>query len=182
MTNKVTQALIIIFVVFLGAAFCYYSYLLKPLDNRYRDASNDLRQKQTKLTELRIRVQELPRLKAETETLQKEVDNLGRLLPQQKEIPGLLRIITRRAQKNNLQINSLSPGKLSTQPHYSEIPFQVTLKGRYHSLARFFAEIGQDVRIISARDLNMTYSGSNVKGDQFDLTADFVLLSYMYKE
>jgi type IV pilus assembly protein PilO len=182
MTNKIKQALIIIFVIFLGGIFCYYNYLLKPINDKYKDSANKLRQHERKLAELRLRIQDLPKLKAETELLQREVDSLGKLLPQQKEVPGLLRIITKRAQKNNLQINTLSPGNIAAREHYNEIPFQINIRGRYHSVARFLADIGQEARIITARDLNLTYSGSSVKGDQFNLTADFVLLSYMYKE
>ena len=182
MTNRVKQSLIIIYTVFFGAIFCYYTYLFKPLNDRYKDAANRLNLEQTKLASLRIRVQDLPKLKAETEMLHQEVDRLAKLLPQHEEIPGLLRIITKRAQKNELQINTLSPGKISSQQNLNEIPFQVYLKGRYHSLARFLADIGQEARIISVRDLNMTYFGSTNKKEQHNLSSDFVLLSYTYSE
>ncbi|MCX5781598.1 MAG: type 4a pilus biogenesis protein PilO [Elusimicrobia bacterium] len=182
MTNKIKQQLVFILLIFVGAGFCYFNYILQPLDKKYNEAAIKLNQVETKLAELKIRAMELPKLKAEMESLQKEVAVLEKLLPQNKEIPGLLRTIARKAQRYNLQINVLTPAKIAPMEHYNELPFQVNLRGKYHPLAHFLADIGQEMRLMSVRSVNMNYSGSTDKNDTLNIVSDFTLIAYTYKE
>jgi len=182
MLSRTNQQFIIIVLIFAVCAFAYYVYLLEPLDRKYYDSASTFKQMESRLSDFRMRVQELPKIKAQTDSLLAEVNELGKLLPKEEEIPALLRAITNKAQKYGLQLDSLAPAKLTPQQNYKEIPFQVNLRGRYNSVGSFLADIGQESRIIGARDLNMIYSVSGNKNDQSNITADFTLLSYSCNE
>ncbi len=182
MTNKIRQQVILLVVAFVAVCLLFYNFLLAPLNLKTRDLQAKVNQQEAKLAQLKIRAQELPKLKAEMDLLKTEVAELEKLLPKDREMPALLRTITRKAQRYGLLINNFVAGKIEPKDNYSEMPFQVNLRGRYHPLARFLTDIGQENRLMSSRNLRLTYSPAANKADPTNIVVDFSLVAYMYKE
>lgn len=181
MTPKLQQTIIAVVLFFGMVLFAMYNYMLVPLDKKQKEADIKYTALERKLIETKRRAQELPKLQAEMQYLQREVAELEKLLPQEKEVPGLLRIISRKAQGYQLQVGSIKPLAIIPKEHYNEVPFQISLKGRYHTLARFFADIGQTTRLLSVR--NVTYSTySGTKEDPQTLSADFTFVAYTFRQ
>lgn len=179
MTKKMQQHLIVLVLFAAGGIYAYYSYLLGPLKAKYQTSLDTLRTTETRLGEMRRRAQELPKLKAEMALLEKEVTDLEQLLPRDREIPDLLRTITKTAHRYHLKITSLTPSPIVPQNNYNEVPFQITLQGSYHSLAFFLAELGQEPRILSARNIGYTAGPVSKEGTLVSVT--FTLVAYTFK-
>ncbi|MFC1501612.1 type 4a pilus biogenesis protein PilO [Elusimicrobiota bacterium] len=181
MTKKVQQILIVMVLLFGGVIYALYNYLLLPINNKYDQAIKNLYQVENKLNQMKSKSLELPKLKAELEFLQKEVSQLAKLLPENKQIPGLLRTVTIKSKKYGLKVNNFSPNTMESKGNYVEIPFQISLSGRYHPFARFLADIGQESRLISMKDISFSMK-KGTKEDPTTLNASFSLIAYSYKQ
>jgi len=180
MTKKMQQKLIMMALFLAGSLFVYRNFLLTPLVLKYKDSRTRLEESQRKLTEMRKRALELPRLQAEMKQLEQEVVELERRLPKDREIPDLLRTLTKIAQHYQLKVTNISPGAIGTQANYYEVPFQITLQGTFHSLGGFLTELGQASRIFSERNMNLNEIVAT-KENTSTVNATFTLIAYTFK-
>jgi type IV pilus assembly protein PilO len=112
--------------------------------------------------------------------LQTQVSDLEKLLPKEKQIPQLLRAITKSAQQYQLKITQITPQPIVAKANYSELPFQLSVQGNFHTLALFLTDLGQGSRLMSAR--NVVFSQpQQAKDASVSLSATFTLVAYTFK-
>jgi type IV pilus assembly protein PilO len=181
MSKKMQQNLIVLAVTFIALVFVYFNYLIAPMKQKYSETSKKLEQTEARLTEMRRRALELPRLQAEMAMLEQEVEDLGKRLPKDKELPSLLKTVTKIAQKYHLKVSNISPQPVAPLPNYNEIPFAIALTGSFHSFAHFLADIGQQPRILSERNINFTSASAGPKDYSITINASFTLIAYTFK-
>lgn len=180
MDKNTRQNIVALIIGFVLAVFFYYKFLIVPLDKKYSDSVDNLKQTQARLGDMKRRALELPKLQSEMKLLESEVSALEKRLPKDKEIPGLLRTITKTGQHFQIKIISIAPSAVVTALNYNEVPFQISAQGTYHNLANFFAEIGQDSRILSIKDV--TYNVfSPTKDNPSTVSVTFGLIAYTFK-
>jgi type IV pilus assembly protein PilO len=181
MSKKMQQNLIVLAITFVALVFVYFSYLIAPLKQKYSQTTAQLTQTESKLSDMKQRALELPKLQADMALLEYEVEDLGKRLPKEKEIPALLKTMTKTAQKYHLKITNISPQPVAAQPNYNEVPFQITLSGSYHGFAHFLAELGQKSRILSEKNITFTSASSGSKDNSTTINANFILVAYTFK-
>jgi type IV pilus assembly protein PilO len=180
MTKNIQKNLLIIAVLIAALSFVYFNYVLSPLNSKYQENLDKLQSVETKLADTKRKAMELPKLQLSMKNLENEVSDLEQLLPREKEVPGLIRIVTKTAQKYQLKISNITPGATLAQPNYNEIPFQMTIQGTYHSMAYFLNEIGQEARILSVK--NITYTGTPPsKENSNTVNVSCTLIAYTFK-
>lgn len=179
MTKKLQQNLIVLAVFAIFAVFVYFKYLMAPLDMKYKNSLQKLSQTESRLEEMKRRALELPKLQAEMKMLELEVAELEQRLPKNREIPELLRMVTKTAQRYHLRITNFAPSPMAQQSNYNEIPFQITMQGTYHSLAHFLSDLGQESRILHAHNIN--YSAGINKENDTTINVSFTLIAYTFK-
>ncbi len=180
MDKKTQQNLAVLGIALVMVTFGYFKFLIGPLQAKNAESIERLKQTQTRLAEMKKRALELPKLQSEMKLLEMEVSELERRLPKDKELPGLLRTITKMGQKYSLRINTIAPGPVAAQPNYNEVPFTITAQGTYHNIALFFAEIGQESRILSVKDVNLTASAPT-RENASTVIVTFTMVAYTFK-
>lgn len=97
----------------------------------------------------------LPEVRDQLTLLEEQISSMRAMLPTSAEIPTLLDGISDAAVSNNLTIETirLRPTVLNT--HYIEHPFDIQVRGGFHELARFVADISQQARIITQQDVTL---------------------------
>jgi len=180
MTKNIQKNLIILAVLITGFLFVYFNYFIAPLNARYKESLSKLGQVESKLADTKRKALELPKLQADMASLEQEVSDLEKLLPKDKEIPGLLRIVTKTAQKYQLKITNITPGGINSQTNYNEIPFQMTIQGTYHGLAYFLSDIGQESRILSVRNINFVSTPPS-KDNPNTININCTFVAYTFK-
>lgn len=180
MTKQVIQNIIVILLFIVLIAYAGNRFLLGPQKVKYNEAWTTLDQTQKKLAEMQQRALDLPRLRAERELLNREVAELEKLLPLEKEIPQLLRSMTKTAQQYQLKITQITPQAVVPQANYNELPFLISVQGTYHSLGLFLADMGQGGRLMSSRNLTIAPIDSTKNGPA-SISATFVLVAYTFK-
>lgn len=180
MTKNIQNNLIILVLLIAGLSFGYFNYLLTPLNAKYKANLSKLQAVESKLADTKRKALELPKLQLGMKYLELEVADLEKLLPKEKELPGLIRIVTKTASKYQLKITNITPGTVIVQPNYNEIPFQMSIQGTYHSLAYFLNEIGQESRILSVKNIMFTGVASS-KENSNTINVNCTLVAYTFK-
>jgi type IV pilus assembly protein PilO len=97
----------------------------------------------------------LPEFEAQVTDLEKRLDSLKNVLPEQKDVADTLRRIQALATQSNLTILRFTPAPLRQQPMYQEVPYRIVAEGTYHNLGTFFDRVSKFPRIISISDINI---------------------------
>src|SRR6185369_9219870 len=91
----------------------------------------------------------LPKLKAEYEQLNRELAQALTELPNSKEIPSLLTSITALGKNAGLDFLVFRPKAEVPKDFYAEVPVDITVSGSYFSVANFFAAVANLPRIVN---------------------------------
>lgn len=97
----------------------------------------------------------LPEMRDQLASLQGQITRLRTMLPTDAEIPTLLDSISDAAINNRLTIETIRLRLTQTQPHYVEQPLDIQVRGGYHQLARFIADITSLPRIVTLHDFTL---------------------------
>lgn len=157
---KSLQALLLIVLL---ASLIYASDWL--LFSNYKNQINLAQKEQEKLFQeyqyLAIQATNLASYQYESTSMQTTLDKLLNFLPTDSNIPFLLDAIQQEADKSHLEIISLSLNPEKTTNYYIEIPFTLELKGTYHQLASYLANISSFSRIITLHNFILTPDTKN---------------------
>jgi Tfp pilus assembly protein PilO len=122
-----------------------------------------LDQNQTKDANLNRQVAELQvyerrnaEFKVEMAALEKQLDTLKTIVPEEKEVDEFMRLLEEAASASGVQIRSLSAQAVVPKDYHYELPFSITVDGPYFSIEDFFARLSRLSRIINVGDLSFT--------------------------
>ncbi|RLD18426.1 MAG: hypothetical protein DRI36_01455 [Caldiserica bacterium] len=160
--------------------FVFYKRAFAPLGKKAKQYKEEIRKKEQRLAHIRAKIARFDELMREYEELKKEVEIAEKKLPRKKEIPKLLKNITDIGRKYGIDIDNFRPAGSSTKQSYTEHYFAISIKSTYHKIASFFAEIGQQERIMSIKDLILNPKNPTPE-DPTDMQANFTLVVYTFK-
>ncbi len=122
----------------------------------------------------------LPETQKEYNFLKKQWIVAQGMLPAKTETEELLSIVSKSATENNIKILSFKPGKLTAKQNFQEYPLSIKVIGKYHSIGRFFSDIGNLKRIIRIGDIKMTGKEGKEEGRGGGIETEFTASSYVY--
>ncbi len=145
--TKQKIVLLVIVVVLEAAAMAWFLYIPK-----YRELAGlqaDFVKLQTEIDEKTRIANNLPRLQAEYEQLNRELAQALTELPNSKEIPSLLTSITTLGKNAGLDFLIFKPKGEAPKDFYAEVPVDISVSGSYYSVANFFAAVANLPRIVN---------------------------------
>ena len=136
---------------------------------------NSLQLHNTQLTDLNQQVAQLQvyerrnaEFKLEMAALEKQLDTLKTIVPEEKELDEFIRLIQGAASASGVQIRTLSAAAVVAKEYHYELPFDITVDGPYFNIEDFFSRLSRLSRIINVGDL--TFSGlTDAKGSAYSL-------------
>lgn len=183
--KQLQKILIAIAVLFIGGIYGYYKYLLKPLEAKQAVLDTELDKIKAEFQDAQVRASRLPRLEQEIRVLNSEILEMQKKLPQDKDVPGLIRLLAERMKFYGIQWKRLEPGTQTAKEYYVEHSYKIPFSSKYHSLARFLAEIGQMERIFATRISPLRPETSSQAGPSANvsttLSGDITFLIYTSK-
>lgn len=141
--NPKIQAMLGIIIVTIALAVCWYHYIIKENRVRKGDLQNTYEKKQIDLNKINSMRPHLARLRRENEQLMLQLDSLRSIFPDKKEIPKLIREITRVASQSGIFTNKFNPLPDVIREHYIENNYYMSVIGGYHELATFFSYLAE---------------------------------------
>ncbi len=100
-------------------------------------------------------VGDLARLEAEYERLHDQWLSAQELLPEEKEMPELLRQVTTAGSRSGVEFALFQPNVPVAHEFYTDHPVEVTVRGNYHQVGSFIGRLSNLERIVNVDDLAM---------------------------
>jgi type IV pilus assembly protein PilO len=162
--------------VFFATTYVPFTYPVNAA--KMSELKADFEKKSNDLARARQSVADLPRFQAEFAALHERYEMAAELLPTEKEMPGILRRITLAGQQCGVEFESFRPEAEVVKEHYIEIPIQLHVRGGYHEVGQFLAEVSNMPRIMKISNLQLM-ANPKVAEDETETTeARFTVTAY----
>ncbi len=159
-TPKKALILGIILCVMIGAYV--WSFLL-PLEEEIKVARAEKSKVTKELSESRAVARDLQKYNEQVAKLNEELRDALTQLPNETEIPEILRTISTLGKESNLEFTLIRPKPEQAQQFIANVPIELSALGGYHNVGIFFDKVSKLPRIINVVDFNLT-KAKDVKG------------------
>jgi type IV pilus assembly protein PilO len=176
--------LLIVALVCGGALGAVWYFVLSPISVEIEAKSKqaaDLQAKVDKTLALKARYEQF---KKEAQALEARLEELKRVLPQDKEIEHILSQVQASARNSGLKILQGVSKPVIDHEAYSEWPIEMQVLGNYHSLGAFLQKIRELPRIVNVGKLKVEgRSGSTAEdGTANSIGATYEATTFVYRE
>jgi type IV pilus assembly protein PilO len=159
-----TSKKVILLLVILGALTAAYYFVFYSPDQENLDRlTNELNQEKQKLSKSMAIHRDMQKFEEQVEKLNQELQVVRAQLPDEKEIPEILKNISSLGKESSLEFTLFRPKPEEPQPFYAKVPIELSTVGSYHNTGMFFDKVSKLPRIINVVDFNMTRA-KEVKG------------------
>jgi len=172
-------------IALLAAIVCalvgLYAYLFFLPQKAELDAlKGKLNTLKAKISESRTVERDLKTFKDQEAKLNLELTNALAQLPNEKEIPELLKNISTLGKESSLEFTLFKPKPEEPQQFYAKVPIELVALGSYHNTGMFFDRVSKLQRIVNVVDFNMTRA-KEVKGREGDVLVQSSCLVNTYR-
>lgn len=177
--NQEQQKQMALAVVAVGIfGYIYFSKMLTPVKAEIQSKESELASVNSRIEGLRATANQRDQLLKRVEDLKVQVAAVEKRLPRERNIQDIIRIVSDLAAKNGVRYSSFSPLGDQSSPLFVEIPFSMNISGSVLSINKFLAAIGQQERILSARNLSLNYMADPKRNQT--VTGTFTLVAFVY--
>lgn len=81
---------------------------------------------------------------------------LNKILPSTTEYPAFLSSVQSVANMSGIELVAWTPQPEVREKYYARVPMKLTLRGRFHQVAKFFYGIGQNDRIMNMENISLS--------------------------
>ena len=143
----------------LGVAGCgvFYYYYEMPVRADMTSRAQQMVSLRADIAKGQTTARKLPEFQSQVADLERRLDSLRAVLPDEKDAADLLNRMQTVAAQSNLTIKTFKPGVIATKQLHAEWPIQLDLEGTYHNLATFFDRVSKFTRIVNV-------TGVDIKG------------------
>ncbi len=139
-------------VVLLLYVFLFYLPKNSDLGTLQTEQANLIKQKQ----QVEDRVKNKAARDAELQQLNADLTAALKELPNDREIPGLLKGISTLGKKVGLEVKKFQPLPEVKKEYVAEVPVQLEVEGAYHEVGMFFDRLAKMNRIVYVQDIEMS--------------------------
>jgi type IV pilus assembly protein PilO len=151
------------------------------------DLQADIDARQTRLTALKADIakgvataRRLPQFQSEVAELERRLENLRAVLPEQKDVADILRRVQGLATQSSLNIQRFTPQEPKQEAMYAALPFKLRAEGTYHNLGLFFDRLSKFPRIINVGEI--TIKPRQVQDPSASIEAECVATTFVLQE
>ncbi len=129
--------------------------LISPTQNKIAAARSQQSNLQEERDEKRDIAENRDRWERAVERLNEELAKAVKELPNEREIPELLRRISSIGKKIGLEFALFQPMPEVRQEFYADVPVKLKVEGSYHEVATFFDRVGKLNRIVNIKNIKL---------------------------
>jgi type IV pilus assembly protein PilO len=112
------------------------------------------------VTQLQVYKQRYGELKQQMDALNKQLDTLRTIVPEEKEVDEFIRQLQGAASASNVQLRRLTAQAVVPREIHFEMPFEVQADGPYFNILDFFVRLSRLSRIINVGDIQFHEVGA----------------------
>lgn len=140
-------------LVFLAGLFIWFVWL--PKTEEIKKTKQEIENLDRQITQAKIKAKDFEKLSETKAQVDIQFQEALLLLPNEKEIPSLLRKLTELGAEAQLDVRSIQPQNERPKEFYLEIPIAIEVRGEYHNVAVFFDKVGRMERIMNISNVSM---------------------------
>jgi type IV pilus assembly protein PilO len=130
--------------------------------DQYEKAVQQRTQLNQEVAQLSVYKQRFGELKQQMDALNKQLETLKTIVPEEKETDEFIRLLKGAATQSNVQIRHLAAKAVVPKDNnYYEMPFEVQADGPYFNVLDFFGRLSRLSRIINVGDLQFADTSKN---------------------
>jgi type IV pilus assembly protein PilO len=174
------QAVIVAVIMGVLIIVLFWNLAYSPLTERIAKLNTDIAAVQVKLDEANGIAGQQTQVERELATVQRNLTMMSEMLPQKKDIPKMLKLITQRGNENSIKFNNFRPTALIPREFYNEVPIEMSVKANFNNLGQFFTKLGNLNRIVNIE--NVQISPGTADNARESISASFVIKTFTYAE
>ena len=132
------------------ALFFTYFKTQRDANETAQKALTDKMQENAQLEPYRTKLADIDRQIA---NLKQQLDIQQRIVPDEKEVDGFIRMLDAEAIKAGVELRSYTADATNSKQYYTEVPFDLELDGPYYSVLSFFDQVSKLERIVTISNL-----------------------------
>lgn len=136
----------------------FYFVLIHPKLTQLNEISEQQQLEEKKFNEATISFRGLKKVKKETATVEKKLEELEIMLPEKEDIPSVIIDVQDIAGESSIDFISIKPLTNIGRGVYTEIPLELTMKGRFFDLLDFLYHIEKSKRKFVVSEININPS------------------------
>jgi type IV pilus assembly protein PilO len=172
--GAILVVLVVVPVYFLTTTYSFTyaarTQTIKELDAHHQKLAQDLER-------ARLLVRNLERVEQEYAILHDQWKVAQTLLPEENEMPALLRKVTAAGQQSGVEFELFRPQTPVNQGFYSDNPVEVRISGGFHQTGVFLSRLANLNRIVNVSKVKMQ-GIDNQDDTPFTVKTDFMLTAY----
>lgn len=133
----------------------FYMYVWQPYQEDAATLQNEIANVRMEIQRTQAIADQLPDLENHLQELEERLEILSIILPEQRQTDALLRQLQAVASDVGLNIQRVTNREFVAFDFYAEAPFELTLAGSYHDLARFFDRISKMARVVNVDEVEI---------------------------
>ena len=94
-------------------------------------------------------------LLAENLQLELQLENLQRIVPEEKEVDNFVRLVQAEALSVGISLRRFTAQPVTQQEFYVEVPFEVEMDGPFYDVMQFYDRLSRMERIVNVSELRM---------------------------
>lgn len=132
-----------------------YFFLFKSQEDQNAKAQQSLDAKVQENRELEAYKPKLAEIERQLASLKQQLDIERRIVPDEKEVDGFMKMLDAEALKAGIEIRSYTARPVTSRDFYSEVPFDLELDGPFYSMLNFFNQVSKLERIVNISGLQV---------------------------
>lgn len=156
------KILMLVGILCVIAGLYLYAFFI-PRTDEIKLAKLELNKLVKELNESKAITRDLEKFKEQVQKLNEELKSALTQLPNEKEIPEILKNISSLGKESSLEFTLFRPKPEEPQQFYAKVPIELIALGSYHNIGIFFDKVSKLPRIINVVDFNMTRA-KEIKG------------------
>ncbi len=150
------KKVLILVVILCAMAGLYLWRFFLPSQENLSAAQSEGTKLENELNNSRAIARDLQKYNEQVARLNEELRNALTQLPNEKEIPEILKTISSLGKESNLEFTLFKPRPEQPQQFFANVPIDLVALGSYHNVGMFFDKVSKLPRIINVVDFNLT--------------------------
>lgn len=123
---------------------------------------------QKEVNALEVYDRQQAQVKAELEAVEKELEALKNIVPEEKEVDEFMRMLHESSKAANVSLRRLTAKAVTPRDYHYELPFELEVDGPYYQVLDFFSRLSRLSRIINVGDIEFT-NAEEAKGKKYPM-------------
>jgi type IV pilus assembly protein PilO len=150
-----TKKILILVAILCALGGFYFKTFIFPEREELSSLRSELDKSLKELNESRAITRDLETYRLQVKNLEEDFKSALKQLPNEKEIPEILKNISVLGKESQLEFALFRPKPEEPQQFYARVPIELTMVGSYHNTGTFFDRVSKLSRIINVVDFSM---------------------------